>query len=162
MNNLHLDSFIQFWQSNYSSPIPPLPQKQSDLNVTQLEQLRIYDGGKLFQNLFAVRPDSKGRRLPADLENNIRKGLVFHEHENLYREYGYEHTAQQIGKAREQVEKDRINKEIAEMEKRNAEREKLNEVRKNMPLMEKLALESQGQTMDDVIRARMRYHGKVD
>ena len=39
---------------------------------------------------------------------------------------------------------------------------RLNEARKNMPLIEKLALESQGQTMDDVIRARMRYHGKVD
>ena len=162
MNNLHLDSFIQFWQSNYSSPIPPLPQKQSDLNVTQLEQLRIYDGGKLYQNLFAVRPGDKKNPLPADLESNLIKGLVFHEHENMYREYGYEHTAQQIGAAREQVEKNRINKEIAEMEKRNAEREKLNEARKNMPLMEKLALESQGQTMDDVIRARMRYHGKVD
>ena len=62
----------------------------------------------------------------------------------------------------EQLEKQKIENEIAEMEKRNAERQKVNEARANMSLMEKMALESQGQTMDQVIRNRMKYHGRVD
>ena len=72
--NLHLDAFCQFWFDNFNSPIPPLPSKPSDLSITQLELLRLYDGGKLYQNLFSTKPDSG--KLPADLENNIRKGLV--------------------------------------------------------------------------------------
>ena len=48
------------------------------------------------------------------------------------------------------------------MEKRNKEQQKVNEARANMSLMEKMALESQNQSMDQVIRARMKYHGRVD
>ena len=61
-----------------------------------------------------------------------------------------------------QYEQQKINKEIAEMEKRNAEQARVNEARKNMSFNEKLALEAQGQTMDQVIRNRMKYHGRVD
>ena len=61
-----------------------------------------------------------------------------------------------------QHEQQKINKEIAEMEKRNAEQARVNEARKNMSFNEKLALEAQGQTMDQVIRNRMKYHGRVD
>ena len=159
-NNLHLDAFCQFWFDNFNTPIPPLPSKPSDLSITEVEQLRMYDGGKLYQNLFAVRPDSG--KLPADLENNIRKGLVWAEHKDLYRKHGYEHQAQEIERAEEALQKQKIEAEIAAMEKRNAEREKVNAARANMSLMEKMALESQGQTMDQVIRNRMKYHGKVD
>ena len=158
--NLHLDDFCQFWFDNFNTPIPPLPQQPSDLTVTQLEQLRMYDGGKLYQNLFSIKPDSG--KLPADLENNIRKGLVWAEHKDLYRKHGYEYQAQEIERAEEALQKQKIETEIAAMEKRNAEREKVNAARANMSLMEKMALESQGQTMDQVIRNRMKYHGKVD
>ena len=79
MASLHLDAFCQFWFDNFNSPIPPLPQKPSDLNVTQLEQLRIYDGGKLYQNLFAVRPGDKKNPLPADLESNLIKKINSYE-----------------------------------------------------------------------------------
>ena len=47
-------------------------------------------------------------------------------------------------------------------QKNSAEQEKVNAARANMSLMEKMALESQGQTMDQVIRNRMKYHGRVD
>ena len=160
MASLHLDAFCQFWFDNFNSPIPPLPSKPSDLSVTQLELLRLYDGGKLYKNLFAVKPDSG--KLPADLENNIRKGLTWAEHKDLYREHGYEYEAQKIEAAAEQLEKQKIESEIAEMEKRNKEQQKINEARANMSLMEKMALESQNQSMDQVIRARMKYHGRVD
>jgi len=160
MASLHLDAFCQFWFDNFNSPIPPLPTKPSDLSVTQLELLRLYDGGKLYQNLFAVKPDSG--KLPADLENNIRKGLVWAEHKDMYRANGYEYEAQQIEAAQQQLEKQKIDAEIAAMEKRNAEQERVNAARANMSLMEKMALESQGQTMDQVIRNRMKYHGRVD
>ena len=160
MASLHLDAFCQFWFDNFNSPIPPLPTKPSDLSVTQLELLRLYDGGKLYQNLFAVKPDSG--KLPADLENNIRKGLVWAEHKDMYRANGYEYEAQQIEAAQQQLEKQKIDAEIEAMEKRNAEQERVNAARANMSLMEKMALESQGQTMDQVIRNRMKYHGRVD
>ena len=160
MASLHLDAFCQFWFDNFNSPIPPLPTKPSDLSVTQLELLRIHDGGRLYQNLFSIKPDSG--KLPADLENNIRKGLVWAEHKDLYRKHGYEYEAQEIEKAEAAMQKQKIESEIAEMEKRNAERQKVNEARANMSLMEKMALESQGQTMDQVIRNRMKYHGRVD
>ena len=159
MASLHLDAFCQFWFDNFNNPIPPLPTKPSDLSVTQLELLRLYDGGRLYQNLFSMKPDSG--KLPADLENNIRKGLVWAEHKDLYRQHGYEHQAQEIEKAEAAMQKQKIESEIAEMEKRNAERQKVNEARANMSLMEKIALESQGQTMDLVIRNRMKYHGRV-
>ena len=158
--NLHLDAFCQFWFDNFNSPIPPLPQQPSDLTVTQLEQLRMYDGGKLYENLFKISPESG--KLPADLENNIRKGLVWAEHKDLYRKHGYEYQAQEIERAEAALQKQKIDAEIAAMEKRNLERQKVNEARANMSLMEKMALESQGQTMDQVIRNRMKYHGRVD
>ena len=159
MNELHLDSFVEFWKSNFNSPIPPLPSKPSDLTITQLEQLRIYDGGKLYQNLFKVTDTKK---LPANLARDISKGLIDYQNKDLYRQYGWEFQAQEIEKAEVEYQQQKMNKEIAEMEKRNAEQARINEQRKNMPLMEKLALESQGQTMDSVIRARMKYHGRVD
>ena len=159
MNELHLDSFVEFWKSNFSSPIPPLPSKPSDLTITQLEQLRIYDGGKLYQNLFKVTDTKK---LPANLARDISKGLIDYQNKDLYRKYGWEFQAQEIEKAEVEYQQQKMNKEIAEMEKRNAEQARINEQRKNMPLMEKLALESQGQSMDSIIRARMKYHGRVD
>ena len=39
-NSLHLDAFCQFWEMNFNSPVPPLPQQPSDLSITELEQLR--------------------------------------------------------------------------------------------------------------------------
>ena len=145
MNELHLDSFVEFWKSNFNSPIPPLPSKPSDLTITQLEQLRIYDGGKLYQNLFKVTDTKK---LPANLARDISKGLIDYQNKDLYRKYGWEFQAQEIEKAEVEYEQQKMNKEIAEMEQRNAEQARINEQRKNMPLMEKLALESQGQSMD--------------
>ena len=159
MNELHLDSFVEFWKSNFNSPIPPLPSKPSDLTITQLEQLRIYDGGKLYQNLFKVTDTKK---LPANLARDISKGIIDYQNKDLYRKYGWEFQAQEIEKAEVEYQQQKMNKEIAEMEKRNAEQARINEQRKNMPLMEKLALESQGQSMDSIIRARMKYHGRVD
>ena len=53
-------------------------------------------------------------------------------------------------------------KAIAESRAKQEQQRKVNEVRANMSLMEKMALESQGQTMDQVIRNRMKYHGRID
>tara|TARA_B100000989_G_scaffold242149_1_gene189096 strand:- start:677 stop:1159 length:483 start_codon:yes stop_codon:yes gene_type:complete len=158
-NNLHLDAFCQFWFDNFNSPIPPLPSKPSDLSVTQLELLRLYDGGKLYQNLFRVTDPKK---LPANLARDVAKGLVDYKNKDLYREHGWEHQAQEIEKGEAEYQQQKINKEIAAMQKRNAEQERVNAARANMSLMEKMALESQGQTMDQVIRNRMKYHGRVD
>ena len=72
------------------------------------------------------------------------------------------YEAQKIEAAAEQLEKQKIESEIAEMEKRNKEQQKVNEARANMSLMEKMALESQNQSMDQGIRARMKYHGRGD
>ena len=63
-DSLHLDAFCQFWEMNFNSPVPPLPQQPDDLSITELEQLRMFDGGKLYQNLFRVTDPKK---LPANL-----------------------------------------------------------------------------------------------
>ena len=157
--NLHLDDFCQFWFDNFNTPIPPLPQQPSDLTVTQLEQLRMYDGGKLYQNLFRVTDPKK---LPANLARDINKGLIDFQNKDLYRQFGWEHQAQEIEKAEAEYQEQKMAEEIAEMQKRNAEQERINAARANMSHNERLALEAQGQTMDQVIRARMKYHGKVD
>ena len=72
-NSLHLDAFCEFWEMNFNSPVPPLPSRPEDLTVTQVEQLRMYDGGKLYQNLFKVTDPKK---LPANLARDVAKGLI--------------------------------------------------------------------------------------
>ena len=155
--NLHLDAFCQFWFDNFNSPIPPLPSKPSDLSITQLELLRLYDGGKLYQNLFSTKVDSG--KLPADLENNIRKGLVWAEHKDLYRQHGYEYQAQEIEKAEAAMQKQKIESEIAEMEKRNAERQKVQQEFANKPLGARLMSEPLSQ--EQIINNQMKYHGHI-
>ena len=159
-NSLHLDSFCQFWEMNFSSPVPPLPQKPEDLTVTQAEQLRVYDGGKLYQNLFKLTPESG--KLPAGVERDLINGQIDYTKKDLYRQAGYEFMAQQCEKAEVEYEQYKINKATEESRKRNEEQAKVNAARANMSHNEKLALEAQGLTMDQVIRNRMKYHGKVD
>jgi len=161
-NDLHLKEFCNFWSMNFNSPIPPLPRKQSDLNITELEQLRIFDGGKLFQNLFRISPDSNGpERLPANLERDIRTGRVDYENKDLYRKFGYEHQAQEIEKAAVEAERILLDKATEETRLRNEERERINAAKANMSFNERMMLEQQSQTMDQVIKNRMKYHGHV-
>ena len=81
---------------------------------------------------------------------------------NKLRENGFEHYANQIRDEKLRFEKEKMEKAIAESRARQEKQRKINEARANMPLIEKLALESQGQTMDQVIRNRMKYHGRID
>ena len=74
------------------------------------------------------------------------------EYKDLYRKHGYEYQAQEIERAEAALQKQKIEAEIEAMEKRNLERQKVNEARANMSLVEKIALESQGQTIDQVIK----------
>ena len=157
MNNPHLETFVQFWEMNFNSPIPPLPKKPSDLSITQREQLRIFDGGRLYQNLFSVKPESG--KLPANLENNIRKGLVFGEHKDLYREFGYEYQAQQIEEAEQQYQQAKIENEIAESRARQEAQQKKQEEFANKSLGERMM--SEPLSMGQIIDNRMKYHGKV-
>ena len=158
--NLHLDDFCQFWFDNFNTPIPPLPQQPSDLTVTQLEQLRMYDGGKLYQNLFKLTPESG--KLPAGVERDLINGQIDYTKKDLYRQAGYEFMAQQCEKAEVEYEQYKINKATEESRKRNEEQAKVNAARANMSYNERLMHEAQGLTMDQVIRNRMKYHGKVD
>ena len=141
---------------NFNSPVPPLPSRPEDLTVTQVEQLRMYDGGKLYQNLFKVTDPKK---LPANLARDVAKGLIDYQNKDLYRQYGYEYQAQEIEKAEIKYEQDKMNKEIAEMEKRNAEQEKINEAKSNMSLGERMMLEPL--TQAQIINNQIKYHGKV-
>ena len=75
---------------------------------------------------------------------------------------GFEHYANQIRDEKVRFEQEKMEKAIAESKARTEQQRKVNEARANMSLMEKMALESQGQTMDQVIRNRMKYHGRVD
>ena len=155
--NLHLDAFCQFWFDNFNSPIPPLPSKPSDLSITQLELLRLYDGGKLYQNLFSTKVDSG--KLPADLENNIRKGLVWAEHKDLYRQHGYEFQAQEIERAQAELENMKIEAEIEASRQRQEAQRKAQQEFANKPLGARLM--SEPLTQEQIINNQMKYHGHI-
>ena len=138
MPSLHLDEFVSFWNSNFNSPCPPLPKKTSDLNMTELEQLRIYDGGRLYQNLFRTSVDSG--KLPADLEKRLREGALWVEDESRLREHNYENEANKILEARLKFQKDQLDKATAESAARTAKREEEMEAYRNMDPMAKLAM----------------------
>ena len=150
--NLHLDDFCQFWFDNFNTPIPPLPQQPSDLTLTQLEQLRMYDGGKLYQNLFRVTDPKK---LPADLARNISKGLVDFKHKDLYRQHGWEFQAQQIEKSEVEAQNILLQKEIEASKERQKVAEQKREQWKNMSLLERMAAEPLSQ--DQILQNRKRY-----
>tara|TARA_B100000161_G_scaffold145457_1_gene103390 strand:+ start:204 stop:674 length:471 start_codon:yes stop_codon:yes gene_type:complete len=150
--NLHLDDFCQFWFDNFNTPIPPLPQQPSDLTVTQLEQLRMYDGGKLYQNLFRVTDPKK---LPADLARNISKGLVDFKHKDLYRQHGWEFQAQQIEKSEVEAQNILLEKEIEASKERQKIAEQKREQWNNMSLLERMAAEPLSQ--DQILQNRKRY-----
>ena len=150
--NLHLDDFCQFWSDNFNTPIPPLPQQPSDLTVTQLEQLRMYDGGKLYQNLFRVTDPKK---LPADLARNISKGLVDFKHKDLYRQHGWEFQAQQIEKSEVEAQNILLEKEIEASKERQKIAEQKREQWNNMSLLERMAAEPLSQ--DQILQNRKRY-----
>ena len=151
-NSLHLDAFCEFWEMNFNSPIPPLPQQPSDLTVTQLEQLRMYDGGKLYQNLFRVTDPKK---LPADLARNISKGLVDFKHKDLYRQHGWEFQAQQIEKSEVEAQNILLEKEIEASKERQKIAEQKREQWNNMSLLERMAAEPLSQ--DQILQNRKRY-----
>ncbi len=150
--NLHLDDFCQFWFDNFNTPIPPLPQQPSDLTLTQLEQLRMYDGGKLYQNLFRVTDPKK---LPADLARNISKGLVDFKHKDLYRQHGWEFQAQQIEKSEVEAQNILLEKEIEASKERQKIAEQKREQWNNMSLLERMAAEPLSQ--DQILQNRKRY-----
>ena len=150
--NLHLDDFCQFWFDNFNTPIPPLPQQPSDLTLTQLEQLRMYDGGKLYQNLFRVTDPKK---LPADLARNISKGLVDFKHKDLYRQHGWEFQAQQIEKSEVEAQNILLEKEIEASKERQKVAEQKREQWNNMNLLERMAAEPLSQ--DQILQNRKRY-----
>ena len=152
MASLHLDAFCQFWFDNFNSPIPPLPSKPSDLSVTQLELLRLYDGGKLYQNLFRVTDPKK---LPADLARNISKGLVDFKHKDLYRQHGWEFQAQEIEKSEVEAQNILLQKEIEASKERQKVAEQKREQWKNMSLLERMAAEPLSQ--DQILQNRKRY-----
>ena len=150
--NLHLDDFCQFWFDNFNTPIPPLPQQPSDLTLTQLEQLRMYDGGKLYQNLFRVTDPKK---LPADLARNISKGLVDFKHKDLYRQHGWEFQAQEIEKSEVEAQNILLEKEIEASKERQKIAEQKREQWNNMSLLERMAAEPLSQ--DQILQNRKRY-----
>ena len=159
MRNHNLEEFNQFWTSNFKNDVPPLPKKPNDLSITEQEIMRS-ESPKLYQNLFKTSVDSG--QLPADLEMRIRNSNLWVEDADRLRKFGYEFEAQKIETAKAQFENEQLEKKIAESQARQEEQRKINEQRRNMPLIQKLALESQGQTMDQVIRNRMKYHGRID
>ena len=159
MRNHNLEEFNLFWTANFKNEVPPLPKKPNDLSITEQEIMRS-ESPKLYQNLFKTSVDSG--QLPADLEMRIRNSNLWVEDADRLRKFGYEFEARKIEEAKAQFENEQMEKKIAESQARQEEQRKINEQRRNMPLIQKLALESQGQTMDQVIRNRMKYHGRID
>ena len=128
------------------------------MSVTVLEQLRDIDP-ELYQSVFAKRIEEVE---DARLQQHLYDQKFWTEDEDGLRANGFEYYANQIRDEKVKFEQEKMAKAIAESKARTEQQRKVNEARANMSLMEKLALESQGQTMDQVIRNRMKYHGRVD
>ena len=129
-----------------------------NMSITVLERLRDTDP-ELYQSVFAKRIEEVE---DARLQQHLYDQKFWTEDEEGLRANGFEHYANQIKDEKVKYEQEKIAKAIAESKAGTEQQRKVNEARANMSLMEKMALESQGQTMDQVIRNRMKYHGKVD
>ena len=129
-----------------------------NMSVTTLEKLKMADP-ELYQTVFArpIEEIEDGR-----LQQHLYDQKFWVDDEQALRENGFEHYANQIRDEKVRFEQEKMEKAIAESKARTEQQRKVNEARANMSLMEKMALESQGQSMDQIIRARMKYHGRVD
>ena len=155
-----LDRWVRVLSSiNPGKPVPNINTATTkNMSVTVLEQLRDIDP-ELYQSIFA-KPIEEIE--DSRLQQHLYDQKFWTDDEDGLRANGFEHYANQIRDEKVRFEQEKINQAIAESKKRQEEQQKILQARQNMSLMDKLALESQGQTMDDVIRNRMRYHGRVD
>ena len=129
-----------------------------NMSITVLERLRDTDP-ELYQSIFAKRIEEVE---DARLQQHLYDQKFWTDDEDGLRANGFEHYANQIRDEKVRFEQEKMAKAIAESRARTEKQRQINEARANMPLIEKLALESQGQSMDQIIRARMKYHGRVD
>ena len=155
-----LDRWVRVLSSiNPGKPVPNIHTvNRQNMSVTLQEKLRDIDP-ELFQSVFATPieeiEDSR-------LQQHLYDQKFWIEDEDALRQAGYEKFANDIRNEKLRFENEKMQKAIAESRARQEKQRQINEERANMPLIEKLALESQGQTMDQVIRARMKYHGRID
>ena len=155
-----LDRWVRVLTSiNPGKPVPNINTATTkNMSITVLEQLRETDP-ELYQSIFA-KPIEEVE--DSRLQQHLYDQKFWTEDEEALREAGYEKFANDIRNAKLKFENEKMQKAIAESRARQEKQRQINEERANMPLIEKLALESQGQTMDQVIRARMKYHGRID
>ena len=155
-----LDRWVRVLSSiNPGKPVPNINTATTkNMSVTVLEQLRDTDP-ELYQSVFAKRIEEVE---DSRLQQHLYDQKFWTDDEEGLRENGFEFYANNIRDEKIRYEQEKINKEIEASRARQAQQQKLVEARANMSLMEKMALESQGQTMDQVIRARMKYHGRID
>ena len=155
-----LDRWVRVLSSiNPGKPVPNINTATTkNMSITVLEQLRETDP-ELYQSIFA-KPIEEVE--DSRLQQHLYDQKFWTDDEQGLRENGFEHYANQIRDEKLRFEKEKMEKAIAESRAKQEQQRKINEARANMPLIEKLALESQGQTMDQVIRNRMKYHGRID
>ena len=155
-----LDRWVRVLSSiNPGKPVPNINTATTkNMSITVLERLRDTDP-ELYQSVFAKRIEEVE---DARLQQHLYDQKFWTDDEEGLRENGFEHFANQIRDEKVRFEQEKMEKAIAESKARTEQQRKVNEARANMSLMEKMALESQGQTMDQVIRNRMKYHGRVD
>ena len=155
-----LDRWVRVLSSiNPGKPVPNINTATTkNMSITVLERLRDTDP-ELYQSVFAKRIEEVE---DARLQQHLYDQKFWTDDEDGLRANGFEHYANQIRDEKVRFEQEKMEKAIAESRARTEQQRKVNEARSNMSLMEKMALESQGQTMDQVIRNRMKYHGRVD
>ena len=155
-----LDRWVRVLSSiNPGKPVPNINTATTkNMSITVLEQLRETDP-ELYQSIFA-KPIEEVE--DSRLQQHLYDQKFWTDDEEGLRANGFEHYANQIRDEKVRFEQEKMEKAIAESKARTEQQRKINEARANMPLIEKLALESQGQSMDQIIRARMKYHGRLD
>ena len=115
------EDWSRFWRSEVGGTPPAIPTVERQLNITQKEQLRGWDSGRLHQRLFASR---KPEGMPAETFAHHLTGAYVPEDIPVLREFGYEAKAQELEAQVREAERIIMENKIAESAQRNAENEK--------------------------------------
>ena len=87
------EDWSRFWRAEVGGTPPAIPTDERQLNITQKEQLRGWDSGRLHQRLFASR---KPEGMPAETFAHHLTGAYVPEDIPVLRQFGYEAKAQEL------------------------------------------------------------------
>ena len=148
----HTGAFANFWNREFPDlQCPPVPKKESDLNMTARETLRISDP-VLFQNLFS-NGGIGSTPLPADTQHRRATNQLSESDIPHLRAAGLEWEAQQLGQQVQRQQDQRLADQAAAEAAANKEQKAFYKQWNNASFGERLAM-SGGPTPQAIAQAR--------